>query len=1022
VAKSVWGLRSHQARRSHAHSRHWPILERLEDRTVLSGVTYTVNSILDDGSAGTLRWAITQANTVTPGARNTIQFSLPSPSTIKLESALPSLMAATIAIEGPGASSLTVERDPILPSSNPFGVFVVNTGVTAAISGLTIAHGLADFGGGVFNGGTVTLTNSTLATNSASYGGGIYNADTATLTNCTLAANSADYGGGIDNPGTVTLTNCTLAANSADYFGGGINNSGTVTLTNSTLATNSASYGGGVFNGGTVTLTNSTLATNSADGYGGGIDNAGTVTVANTIIAGNTAGSDGPDVFFQAVTSQGYNLIGNPSGGSGFIGTDLLSVNPLLGSLQDNGGPTQTMALLPGSPAIDAADAASAPANDQRGMARPQGSAPDIGAFESRGFTISVTGGDGQSTPLNAPFAQPLEVTVASHYGELVAGGVVTFTTPSSGASAILSSNTATIGPGGLASITATANTTAGTYNVTASAAGAAGPTSFTLTNLYQPVFSGLTDQSITYGTTSVRFSGTLAAGSHVPAGEDAKVTLNGVAQDTLIAPDGSFSTTFNTAALGVAATPYTVTYVCQAHGSFLGADGTSRLIVNPALLTITANSTSKTYGATVTFAGNEFTPTGLVNNDTVTSVTLTSAGAAAAATATTPGPDYGIVPSAAVGTGLGNYTIAYVNGNLHVHAKTLTITANSTSKTYGATVTFAGNEFSAEGLVNNDTVTGVTLTSAGAAPTAPVTGSPYDINPSAAIGSGLNNYSVSYHVGHLAVNAKALDITADDRTKTYGDTVAFAGTEFTASGLVNNDRVGTVILVSASAAASVHVAGSPYVIVPSGAAGIGLSNYSIAYHPGRLTVIPAPLTIVADNKVASFGGAVPALTASYFGFVNGDTPAGLATAVQLTTTATSNSQAGAYPITLGGGSWADYTIQFVNGTLTVSPYVPPARPRDRAAAAFITTLYNEILGRGPEPLEFQQGVSRYLKAASPLSIMHGLARSSELRALIQQGRAPGIPLRVAYNDSLRAARRAAARQPPASPWDRWRG
>ena len=111
-----------------------------------------------------------------------------------------------------------------------------------------------------------------------------------------------------------------------------------------------------------------------------------------------------------------------------------------------------------------------------------------------------------------------------------------------------------------------------------------------------------------------------------------------------------------------------------------------------------------------MTFAGTEFTTSGLVNGDTVTSVTLTSTGAAA--TATVAGSPYAIVPSAAVGTGLGNYTISYVNGSLTVNTAALTITADSTSKTYGQTVTFAGTEFTESGLVNGDTVTSVTLTS----------------------------------------------------------------------------------------------------------------------------------------------------------------------------------------------------------------------------------------------------------------------------------------------------------------------
>ena len=178
-------------------------------------------------------------------------------------------------------------------------------------------------------------------------------------------------------------------------------------------------------------------------------------------------------------------------------------------------------------------------------------------------------------------------------------------------------------------------------------------------------------------------------------------------------------------------------------------------LVVSPASLTVTAANRSKTYGQAVTFGGTEFTPSGLVNGDTVTSVTLTSSGAAA--TAVVAGSPYAIVPSAAVGTGLNNYTIAYANGALAVSPAALTVTASNRSKTYGQTVVFAGTEFTFSGLLNSDTVNSVTLTSSGAAATATVAGSPYSIVPSAAVGTGLDNYTITYANGTLTVNPAAL-------------------------------------------------------------------------------------------------------------------------------------------------------------------------------------------------------------------------------------------------------------------------
>ena len=156
------------------------------------------------------------------------------------------------------------------------------------------------------------------------------------------------------------------------------------------------------------------------------------------------------------------------------------------------------------------------------------------------------------------------------------------------------------------------------------------------------------------------------------------------------------------------------------------------------------------------------------------------------------------------------------------------------------------------------------------------------------------------------------------------------------------------VSLTSSGAAATATVAESPYAIVPSNAVGTGLDNYAITYTAGMLAINPAPLTIVADSESISFGGSVPALTASYVGFVNGNTPAILTTPLQLATSATSNSPAGTYAITIGGASSPDYAISYLGGNVTVDPYVPPARSRSRAAAAFVTTLYATLGGGRP--------------------------------------------------------------------------
>ena len=167
----------------------------------------------------------------------------------------------------------------------------------------------------------------------------------------------------------------------------------------------------------------------------------------------------------------------------------------------------------------------------------------------------------------------------------------------------------------------------------------------------------------------------------------------------------------------------------------------------------------------------------------------------------------------------------------------TLTVTANNQSKTYGSTFTFAGTEFATSGLVGGETVGSATLSSAGAANTAHVAGSPYAITASAATGGTFTpaNYTISYVNGALTVNPASLTVTANSQSKTYGQTFAFAGTEFTTSGLQNGETVGSATLTSSGAASTAHVTGSPYAITASAATGgtFTPSDYSITYVNG---------------------------------------------------------------------------------------------------------------------------------------------------------------------------------------------
>lgn len=249
-------------------------------------------------------------------------------------------------------------------------------------------------GGGISNNeGNPVLTNVTINSNSARHGGGLWAYGGApVLTDVIIKDNSAIYdGGGINYyGGHPTWMNITFSGNSAGGHGGGMYNRATLTLVNATFTDNSAIYGGGMENGSgsSLILNNLTFNNNSADVGGGLYNNSDFWTyINNTIFWGNTAGNE----------SQIYNTHGiinlNTSvmqGGchAGINCTNIISNDPLLGTLGNYGGFTQTIPLLMGSSAIDAGKGATCAPTDQRGIARPQGAQCDIGAYEFKLVTI----------------------------------------------------------------------------------------------------------------------------------------------------------------------------------------------------------------------------------------------------------------------------------------------------------------------------------------------------------------------------------------------------------------------------------------------------------------------------------------------------------------------------------------------------------------------------------------------------------------------------------------------------------
>lgn len=278
---------------------------------------------------------------------------------------------------------------------NFIGILTVNSSVfqNNTVSAIGVSGG---FGGAIYNTqGTVMVDLSRFSDNEArsttsgnGWGGALFNqSGVMTVDHSTLNGNSATtFGGGLFNGGALTLQNSTLVANTASVYGGGLTNLrvepglGVADVDNVTVTLNGANRGGGAFNGsvGVLNVNNSTFYVNQSSTGGSEFFNAtGTLTVRNSIAAN------------QSSNSACYGTI--TTGGAPNLASDTSCAfsrraDPLLGGLQDNGGPTQTRALLPGSPALDAGDDATCLPTDQRGSPRPRGEACDLGAYEALAY------------------------------------------------------------------------------------------------------------------------------------------------------------------------------------------------------------------------------------------------------------------------------------------------------------------------------------------------------------------------------------------------------------------------------------------------------------------------------------------------------------------------------------------------------------------------------------------------------------------------------------------------------------
>lgn len=397
--------------------------------TVFSA-TFTVSKTADtnDGTCDadcSLREAIAAANGA--AGDDVIEFGAIFGSNQTITLSLGEMVIANnggLVINGTGAALLTID------GNNTSRIIATSASVVATINGITFTRGTGSGatdngrGGAIYNaGGTLTINNSVITANSAANGGGLNNASSGTpavpanltLNRCIVSNNTATgSGGGMQNfsTSTVTINNSTFMGNISNGTtgGGGGQFNGRVSITNSTFANNTAPSAGGLqLNGslGTV-LTNVTVSGNTSTNNGGGIHRGTTNAnffIRNSIVAGNNGVATSPDITSSTggTTSQGNNIIGTVGTSTGWIASDLINTNPMLGALGNNGGSTMTFLPMSGSPAIDAGQNCvldlSCPANnppaavtqDQRGIARPQGANVDIGSVEVASAVANAT-------------------------------------------------------------------------------------------------------------------------------------------------------------------------------------------------------------------------------------------------------------------------------------------------------------------------------------------------------------------------------------------------------------------------------------------------------------------------------------------------------------------------------------------------------------------------------------------------------------------------------------------------------
>jgi filamentous hemagglutinin family protein len=351
-----------------------------------------------------------------------------------------------------------------------------------------------------------------------------------------------------------------------------------------------------------------------------------------------------------------------------------------------------------------------------------------------------------------------------------------------------------------------------------------------------------------------------------------------------------------------------------------------NNLTVGQRALTVTADAKSRAYGDVNPALTYQVSGSGLANGDTLSGTLATAATSASNVGA------YGINQGTLAASG--NYALNYASANLTVTQRAITVTADAKSRAYGDANPALTYQVSGSGLANGDTLSGALATSATTASNVGV----YGINQGTLAAS--TNYALNYASANLTVTQRAITVTADAKSRAYGDANPALTYQVGGSGLANGDTLSGALATSATTASNVGVYGINQGTLADS------TNYALNYASANLTVTQRAITVTADTQSRAYGDANPTLTYQVggSGLANGDTLSGA-----LATSATTSSDAGVYGITQGTlAASSNYAFAFVGANLTVTPAAAPRVPTAELAAY----VKSRVASPAPQPPE----------------------------------------------------------------------